>query len=115
MSPSIGVRGFLDYGRQTYFDEGTIAIGGHLLYRFGNESLNGYVGAGGGYQFNPYDCNYAYEGAFVGGLVGAEYNFTGDLSAFVEVGVDYYLGDEPIINIYDNPYTLIGAGIMFRL
>lgn len=113
--PNVGVRAFLDYGRQSYLDEGTVAVGGHLLYRVGNEGFNGYLGAGGGYQFNPYDCNYAYEGAFVGALVGAEYNFLGNFSAFAELTLDYYLGDEPAIDLYDNPYPLIGAGIMFRL
>lgn len=109
---NFGARLSVDYGRQSPLSQGTLAIAGHVIYTLDiTRRLSGYAGAGVGYQFNLADFCEASDGVFVGALLGAEYGVSGSISAFAELSVDYYF-DSPV---YDNPYSLIGAGLRFRL
>lgn len=108
---NLGARLTVDYGRQSPLSQGTLAVAGHIIYTLEAGRISGYLGAGAGYQFNLADFCEASDGVFVGALLGAEYGISSSISAFTEVTVDYYF-DSPV---YSNPYTLIGAGLRFRL
>ena len=97
---NLGARVTVDYGRQSKFDAGTIAVAGHITYGIDiTDALSVYAGIGGGYQDKGSSTtdNAAVTGPFVGGLVGADYNFTDTLGVFVEVMYDYYLNAQPTV------------------
>ena len=108
----VGFRVGVDYGRQSTLSDGTIAASGLVTAGFGSAPFRAYVGAGGGYQINVASSPDANEGIFLGGLVGVEYLFLGNLGVFVEGGADYYLN--PPTTVYDQLYPSVGAGIVFR-
>ncbi len=114
----VGFRVGVDYGRQSTLSEGTIAASGLVTAGFGSAPFRAYVGAGGGYQINVASAPEANEGVFLGGLVGVEYLFLGNLGVFVEGGADYYLTTPPTVPAgstqYDQLYPSVGAGIVFR-
>lgn len=118
-----GLRAMADYGRQSPFESGTLAIAGHLKYRLGSPRLNAYVGAGGGYMLDIAevgdDLGQTVESPFVGGLVGVELGLTRSIGFFAEATGDYYFDtvegrpdDAPYL--YDEFYPLVTAGFNFR-
>ncbi len=116
---NFGARLSVDYGRQSAITDGTITGAGHLVYRLGGQSLNAYLGAGAGYQYNLANWAQANEGVFAGGLAGVELGLTGSLSLFAEATADYYFNAPPVLNPpryqYDQLYPVFGVGLNFRL
>jgi hypothetical protein len=117
---NFGVRGTLDYGRQSPITDATIAPAGYLTYTLGGATLSGYIGAGAGYQLAMGSANQkaqADHGLFFGGVLGAEYGLTTSLSVFVEGGVDYYLNTPPAGSgsyHYRQIYPTVGIGVKWR-
>jgi polyhydroxyalkanoate synthesis regulator phasin len=113
----IGARVSVDYGRMSPITEGTLAAAGYLTYTLGDAPLSGYVGAGAGYQLDIMGAG-APEGLFAGGLLGVEYSFTRNLSAFAEATVSYYFDAPPAAGpneyAYSQIYPTVGLGINFR-
>ncbi len=116
---NFGVRMLLDYGRQGGFDNNTVATAGHITYTLDLDSsgdFKGYVGAGLGYQFGGGSANDnvidAVDSAFLGGLLGVEYDFFSFLGVFTEATVDYYFTTPS--DPFGNPYALLGAGLRLR-
>ena len=108
-----GVRLAADYGRQSLIDAGSLATSGHLTYTLGSSFVSGYLGLGGGYQFNDLifmsDVN---EGIFASALLGAEFG-NGPLTFFVEGTADYYFNDTGVAG-YDQLYPTVAAGFNLR-
>ncbi len=72
------------------------------------------VGAGGGYQFNPFDWPLANEGAFAGGVINVELGGDTGTSLFVEGTADYYFNDPPAAAPTGRFYALVGVGLRIR-
>ncbi|MEX2534862.1 MAG: S-layer homology domain-containing protein [Trueperaceae bacterium] len=112
-----GLRGTIDYGRQSPIDQGTLAAAGHLTYRIGmGQRLGTYLGAGGGYQINLMNAPQANDGPFVGGLLGVEYSFNPSLALFAEGMADYYFNTPPnaLEYQYDQFYPTVAVGVNLR-
>lgn len=110
----IGFRATVDYGRQSPITHGTIAGAAHATYRIGDQPYNAYVGLGAGFQADALGDSQGSSGLFAGGLVGAEYRFTGRFGVYAEAMVDYYF-EEPIAGSdYDQIYPTISVGGSFR-
>lgn len=118
----LGVRATVDYGRQTFIEEPTLAIAGHVLYRLGSEGFNAYLGVGGGYQLNIGTPPSVVESPFVGGLFGVEFGLTPGLGIFAEATGDFYFEDphtaaditaRPLFE-YEQFYITAGLGVRFR-
>jgi len=108
-----GLRAAADYGRQSLIDSGSLAASGHLTYTLGASPVSGYLGVGGGYQFNDvvFVSDVA-EGPFAGALLGAEFG-SGPLTFFVEGTADYYLNGAPAEG-YQQVYPTVAAGFNLR-
>ena len=108
-----GIRLAADYGRQSLIDAGSLATSGHLTYTLGSSFVSGYLGVGGGYQFNDLifvsDVD---ESIFASALLGAEFG-NGPLTFFVEGTADYYFSDTGVIG-YDQLYPTVAAGFNLR-
>ena len=108
-----GLRAAADYGRQSLIDSGSLAASGHLTYTLGSSPVSGYLGVGGGYQFN--DLIFASgvgESPFAGALLGAEFG-SGSLTFFVEGTADYYFNDT-MVEGYEQIYPTVAAGFNLR-
>ena len=106
----LGLRVGADYNRFAgalgEADNSSVAISGHLTYNFDfTRRLGAYAGVGGGYELGLGSLEV--DGAFAGGLVGAEYLLFGGLGVFVEGGADYYFNDVGVL-------PTVGGGIVYR-
>lgn len=116
----IGLRGTFDYGRMSPIDSASLAIAGHATMNLlETNRMAVYVGAGGGYQMQMGDYEVP-EGAFVSGLVGADYELFSGIGLFAEAMVDYYFADEAAFDPtpdgydYDAFYPTLAFGVNFR-
>lgn len=90
---NFGLRVAADVGRQSSIEKPTVAASGDLIYSVGKGNVSGYLGVGGGFQFDDLIAEVdAYQGPFVGGLLGVEFG-QGPITFFIEGGADYYLAD----------------------
>lgn len=117
----IGIRGTFDYGRQSPIDAASLAIAGHATMNLlETNRMSVYFGAGGGYQLAMSDDYPIAEGAFVSGLVGADYELFSGIGLFAEAMVDYYFvddadfGDPADDYEYDQLYPTLAFGVNFR-
>ena len=117
----VGLRGTVDYGRMTPIDAASLAVAAHATMDLDFGALNGYFGLGGGYQMAMTDTEEypVAEGAFVGGLVGAEYELFSGIGVFTEATVDYYFEepDEDLLeegDEYGQIYPTVALGVNFR-
>ena len=116
----VGLRGTIDYGRQSpMIEAGSLSGAAHLTYGFDlGGNLRAFVGAGGGYTFNLGNWGQVNQGPFAGGLLGLEFSFTRNLGLFLEATVDYYFNPAPLhappFTQYTQLYPTIALGVSFR-
>jgi hypothetical protein len=113
----LGLRATIDYGRQGPIDAGAVTLAAHVTYHLGVGRVRGYLGAGGGYQFDAFGGGQAAEGPFAGALLGIEVGLVGPTSAFVEGMADVY-ANEPAGGsadaVDDRFHPTLAAGIAVR-
>lgn len=113
----LGLRGTVDYGRQSPIDQGTLATVGHLTFGIGSgQRVSPYLGLGAGYQMNLMSWPQANDGLFISGLLGVDYAFSPGMALFAEAMADYYLTAPPTAPgyQYDQFYPTIGLGLKLR-
>ncbi len=116
---AFGVRALLDYGRDSGFDSGTLALAAQATYVVDTVDWRFQGGAGLGWQFASDATPDARRGVFLSGFVGAEYFLTPALGVFLEGGLDYYLAaDAEDVALDGSPrgpmYPTVALGVAYH-